>query len=97
MGWLPVQQRELHASVGEEGDAAELPGLFGGGQALEDHVPEQQLEQQRDIAQGFDVKCGDLRQQPVFRQAADADQGAEDGGQDDADDGDFQRVQDTDQ
>ena len=70
---------------------------FGRGQALEDGVPEQQLQQQRDVAQGFDVEGGQLGEQPVVRQAADADQGAEDGGQDDADDGDLQGVQDADQ
>ena len=70
---------------------------FGAGQSLQQRVPEEQLQQQRQVAQCLDIECRDLRQQPVLRQPADADQGAEDGGQDDADNGDLQGVQHADQ
>ena len=73
---------------------AASPGAARAGPA--DRVPEQQLQQQRHVADHLDIDRGDLGQQPVLRQPGDADQGAEDGRQDDADDGDLQRVQQAD-
>ena len=55
------------------------------------------MQQQWDVAQGFDVERGEFCQQPVLRQAADADQGAEDGRQDDADYRHLEGVQHADQ
>ena len=53
--------------------------------------PEEDLHQERDVADRLDVDRGDLVDDPVARQASNADQRPEDGGDDDAGDGDPQR------
>ncbi len=59
-------------------------------------VPEQQLQQQRDVADGLDVDGAILRHQPVLRQPGDADDEADDRGEDDAEAGDQQGVEQAD-
>ena len=59
-------------------------------------VPEQQLQQQRDVAEDLDIDRGDLADEPVRRQPRDADEEAEDGREDDAEDGDVEGVQQAD-
>ena len=65
------------------------------GKSLHQHVPEQQLQQQRNVAQHLDVNRGEPGQQPVRRQPRDADHGSEHGRKHDADDRDAQRVDDA--
>jgi hypothetical protein len=65
-------------------------------QSLHQHVPEQQLQQQGNVAQQFDIDGGEPRQQPVRRQPRDADQRADHGRQHDADHGDAERIDDAD-
>ena len=52
-------------------------------------------DQRRDVAEELDVAGGELAQQPVVRQPGDADQGAEDHRQRDADDDDADRVEEA--
>ena len=59
-------------------------------------IPEQDLEQQRQVADQFDVAAGQPRHQPVRRQPSEADNEAEDRRKEDADHRDQQRVQQTD-
>ena len=59
-------------------------------------VPEQDLEQQRDVADDLDVDRGKTRDQPVGREARQPDHEAEDGRQNDADAGDQERVEEPD-
>ena len=47
-------------------------------------VPDEHLEQQRNIANQLDIKAGEPRKQPVGRQARHADREAEQGREDDA-------------
>ena len=54
----------------------ELRGCGSGAEHRD--VPEQQLQQQRDVADHFDVDRRDLGDHPVRRQARDADREAED-------------------
>ena len=77
-------------------EVADVQRLARRWQAVSRRVPEQQLQQQRNVAQRLDIEGGELRQQPVAGQPADADQRAEDGRQHDADHGDLERVQDAD-
>ncbi len=56
-------------------------------------VPEQQLQQQRQIADHLDIAGGKLRHEHVFRQLQDADREAENGRANDPENRDQQRVQ----
>jgi hypothetical protein len=60
-------------------------------------VPEQDLEQRRQIADQFYIAAGNPRQQPVRRQPAERDGKANDGGEEDADNGHDQRIQQADE
>src|SRR5207244_12810209 len=51
----------------------------------------------RQVADQLDIAAGDTRQQPVRRQPAERDREAEDGGKENADHRDNQRVQKTDE
>ena len=67
------------------------------GQRLEHGVvPEQQLQQQREISDGLDIAAGSFRQQPVARQPRYSDDKAEDRRKDDAEPGDQQRIEQPD-
>ena len=79
-------------------DAAGEDDAFAeAGQRLEHGVvPEQQLQQQRDIADGLDVTGGDLGHQPVAGQPRYADDETEDGGEHDAEAGHQQRIEQAD-
>ena len=71
--------------------------LAWAGEGLADQLVEQeQPEQQRHVAERLDVPFADLAEQPVGREPADADQRAQNGAEDDAEDGDAQRVEDAD-
>ncbi len=59
-------------------------------------VPEQQLQQQRQVADDFDIAGGNFRHQPVARQPRYADDKADDGRKDDADAGHQQRIEQPD-
>ena len=56
-------------------------------------VPEQQLQQQRQVADHFDVDCGEPGHQPVGGQPRDADDEAEHRGKHDTQHGNHQRVE----
>ena len=60
-------------------------------------VPEQDLEQQRQVADDLDIGAGDPRHQPVRRQPAERDDETENGGEEDADDRHQERVEQSDQ
>ena len=92
------RHREVEAAVGEEHGVPERADrLARPGEGLADQLVEQeQPEQQRHVAEGLDVPFADLGEQPVVRQPADADQGAEDGRHEDAEDRHLQRVQHAD-
>ncbi len=52
----------------------------------QDRVDQQQLKQERDVADGLDVDRGQRRDEPVVRQASDTHRETDDGGEEDADD-----------
>ena len=60
-------------------------------------VPEQELQQHRDVAERLDIDRRDPRDEPVLRQPRDAGEEAEDRGEHDADDGDEERVEQADE
>ena len=61
---------------------------------LEDaEVPEEELDQQWNVAENLDVHHRDPAHQPVGGYAADTQEGAEDGSQDDTQDGYLERIQ----
>jgi hypothetical protein len=71
--------------------------LAGAGQILEDReIPYKQLQEQRHIAGNLDIDAGQSCNQPVRRQAGDADCKTDDGGEHDTDGRDQQRVEQTD-
>ena len=53
---------------------------IGGSSSVNTQVPHQQLQQHRDVAEELDVAVAEAAHQRVAREAADAEQGAEDGG-----------------
>ncbi len=60
-------------------------------------VPEQDLEQERQVADQLDIAAGEPGNQPIGRQPRNADDEAEHGRQHDPDPGDQQRVEQADQ
>jgi hypothetical protein len=74
-----------------------MPRAARGGKRLHQHVPDQQLQQEGNVAQHLDIDGGKARQQPVRREPRDADHGAQHRREHDADDGDAQRVDETDE
>jgi hypothetical protein len=73
--------------------AGRRPGqVFG-----EQQVPHQQLQQHRDVAEGLHIAVAQRAHQGVAREAAHAQQGAQDGSQHDADHRHAQRVDQPDQ
>ncbi|MNE96846.1 hypothetical protein D3C80_1951040 [compost metagenome] len=54
------------------------------------------MQQERHVAHHFDVNRGDLGDEPVLGQTANADQRTEDGGKHDADDGHAQGIEQAD-
>ena len=66
-------------------------------QRLENRVvPEQNLQQERHVADQFDVAAGELGDQPIARQPGDADDKAEHGREHDGDTGDQKRIEKSD-
>ena len=60
-------------------------------------IPEQHLEQDRQVADKLDIAAGDARDQPVRRQPPERHDEADQGGKEDADDRDQNRVDQPDQ
>ncbi len=56
-------------------------------------IPEQDLEQERQVANELDITAGEPRQEPIGRQSRNADEEADHGRQHDADPGHQQRVE----
>ena len=78
------QEEAAIAEVGAEGQRAALPRT---GQDREHRpVPEEKLQQHRDVAEGLDIDRREFGDQPVPRQARDADQEADDRGKNNAED-----------
>ena len=89
--------RHEQAAVVEEEIVADIDRLARVRQRREDGVvPEQELQQQRQVADHLHIDHRNLADDPVLGQARDADDEAEDGGEDDADGGDDQRVEKAD-
>ena len=59
-------------------------------------VPEQNLQQERHVADQFDIAAGELGDEPIVRQPRDADGKAEHGRKHDAYAGDQKRVEEAD-
>ena len=67
-----------------EKSVADLDGVLDVGQRGEHgEIEEQDDQQRRNVAQEFDIDCGDRADQPVGREPRDADDHAEDSGDDD--------------
>ena len=91
--------RQEEAAVVEERRRRRATKLSRGRRQRLEHgdVPEQELQQQRDVAdQSRHRPPPSRRDQPVRRQPRDADEEAEDGREDDAEPGDQQRVEQAD-
>ena len=93
------RHRKVEAPVGQEDAAPQgAERLARAGKGLADQlVEEEQPQQQRHVAEGLDVPGADPRQQPVVRQAPDAEQRAQHRGHEDAEHRDLQRVEHADQ
>ena len=90
---LENRLRQKQAAIVEIETAAKDHAVADIRQRLEHRiVPEQQLQQQRQIADAFDIAGRNFRDQPVARQARYADDKADDGRENDADPGYKQRV-----
>ena len=94
---LDRDRRQHQPAVGKKDAVDRFPAPARRRKALHQHVPEQQLQQQRNVAQHFDIDRRQPRQQPVRRQPRNADQRAEHGRKHDADHRDPQRVDDADE
>ncbi len=92
MSLLDRKRRENQASIGKIYAVDRHPCGAGRWKPLHQHVPEQELQQQRKITQHFDIDRSQPRQQPVGRQPRDADHRPQHGRKHDADDRDAQRV-----
>ena len=89
--------RQEQAAIVEHDTARNLDAVAHLRQRLEHGiVPEQQLQQQRDVPDGLDVTGRGLRHQPVRRQSGDADNETENGSKDDAETRDQQRIKQPD-
>ena len=88
----------LQAVLAEEDVRQRLQRLVDRRQELGQHeVPDEELQQQRHVAERLDVHAAERAQQEVARQPPDPDQRADDRGQHDADDRHAQRVRQPDQ
>ena len=92
-----LRLRQEQAAIVEEDAARNDDAVAHFGQRLEHGVvPEKELQQQRDVADGLDIAAGEFRHQPILRQPRDADDEADDGGEDDAEPGHQQRIEQPD-
>ena len=80
-----------NAAAGKRDAAAQLRQRFEHGV-----VPEEELQQQRNVADQLDVAAGEPRDQPVVGELRQADHKADDGGEYDADGGDQERIEKAD-
>ena len=90
---FPNQRRQFQAAIGKHHAFHGLQRLARAGQALQDGVPKQQLQQQRQIANDFDIGAGNARQQEILGKPRNANRGAKDGRQHYANYRDLQRIQ----
>ena len=95
---LADRPRNHQTAVGEK-EAAEQRNALPRIRQRAEHreIPEQDLEQQRQVADQFDIAAGNPRQQPVRRQPAQRHDKPDHGRKEDADDRDQQRVEQADQ
>src|SRR5262245_12612137 len=88
--------RKNDAAIADEHTRQWLPGLARGRRTLAQHrPPEEQLQQQRDIAEGFDVDLRQLADEPIARQPGDADDGPEHRRKDNAERGDVEGIEEA--
>ena len=98
--WAAVQS--IMGSLMPRLDRKDRPGsglkeARGAGRFWRIEVPEQQLQEDGDVADDLDVDRGELGDEPVAGQAGDAEQGAPDRGEDHADDCDLEGVEQADE
>ncbi len=80
-----MQAGQEQAAIIEQGAAEQCDAAAQLGQRFKHRVvPEQNLQQERDIADQFDIAAGQSCHQPIARQPRDADREAEHGSKDDA-------------
>src|SRR5262249_47843244 len=95
---LRDRRRQVEPAHVEKATAGYDVALARPRQALENgEVPEKQLQQHGQIADYLHVEGGEPRDQPVGGKARNADRETEDGGKDDAQPSDQQRVDEPDQ
>jgi hypothetical protein len=86
--------RQVEAALVEEEKVADVERLPRVGQGREHRdVPEQELQQQREVADHLDIDHRHLGDDPVLREARDADDEAEDRGEENADRRHHKRVE----
>ena len=94
---LGGEQRHVDAALVQVGDAVDGVAVGGQRQAAQDRVvPEEDLQQERHVAQRLDVHGGEPGDQPVLREPRDADEEAKCGRAHDAQRRHQKRVQDAD-
>ncbi len=94
---VALRHREFDAAIADEDTRQRPPGLARRWRALaQKGPPEQQLQRERDVAEGLDIDQRQLGDQPVARQPGDAYHGAENRRQHDPENGDVERVDQTD-
>src|SRR5258708_29631242 len=92
------RRRKDDAAIADEDIRQRLPRLARSGRAdPQDVPPDDELQQHRDVADGLDIDRSELADQPIARQARNAEQGSENGGKDDADTRDAQRIEQPDE
>ena len=89
-----LRPRQEQPAIVEEPAAGKRHAAAQFGQRFEHGVvPEQKLQQERHVADQFDIAAGQMRHQPIARQPRDADGEAEHGREHDADAGNQKRVE----
>ena len=92
------RNRKDEAAIADKDARQQLPGLARRRRAHPQHrPPEEQLQQQRDVTEGFDVDLRELADEPVARQPRDPHHGAENGRQHDPERRDIERVEQPDE
>ena len=95
---VALQGWHLDASIGDKHTGQGVRRLAWSGHVVGDNgIPEEKLKQQRDVAHHLDIDAGKLGNQPIFGQSRNADDGAQDRGQNDTNHRDTKRVKQANQ
>lgn len=93
-GGVPLRHGEHDPAVAHEHARYRFERLpWSGKDVIEHGIPEEELEQDRDVLHDLDVDTGELRDEPVRRKPGDPEEGPQDHRQDDPDKGNLQGVQ----